>query len=174
MEKFRDIERYHEDLKRLFAEHQERLVERAFELSDDALQRFERALVVHEREEEENLLPVFSLVVGEPIGGSAEVFRQEHRKLEKMLYRVQVAMQELRSDPGTQKILDLLEKEAQFKNLLEHHFLREHNVLFTELDRLVEVGERARLLSGCTPRVQGMEEALVASTSREIRDVSPR
>lgn len=46
-------------------------------------------------------------------------------------------------------IIGLFDRQAMYKHLVEHHDLREKNVLYPALDRVTDDAERARLLHVC-------------------------
>jgi len=49
----------------------------------------------------------------------------------------------------TEGILRLLDRQATFKNLMEHHDQRETNILYPALDRVTPETERREILSRC-------------------------
>jgi hypothetical protein len=54
-------------------------------------------------------------------------------------------------NPASRKrgILWLLDRQATFKNLMEHHDLRETNILYPALDRVTSEAERREVLARC-------------------------
>lgn len=146
------LAQYHRDLGRLFRGHQIALVEHEFGEAIRRLDRFEAALHLHAREEETHILPAFALTVGTRPGASVEMFEAEHRKIESLLARVHGEVAMLPQERSPEQLLEVLEHEARLKGLLEHHFLREENLLFPELDRVLPERDRDRLLRSCTLR----------------------
>jgi hemerythrin-like domain-containing protein len=169
---FQDLEAYHRDLERLFGLHQEALVDRDFDLATKRLEQYEDALARHMRDEETTLIPMFWVRAGVVPGGSAETFRIEHDKIRQLLARIEQAMIVLMNAPGAAGIVAMIEREAHFKNLVEHHCLREHNVLFPTLDTLLAPDERKRMLESCAFRIEGVFEDLVAAPSRALSPLS--
>ena len=140
----------HERLDETFLAHQEALLERDIVLAAEHLHGFGQALRSHIRVEEQILLPVYRRA--EPVrGGAAELFLAEHKKLCAFLDRFEQIMRQMEDRPPDLKrrILHLLDLETSFKNLMEHHDLRERNILYPTLDRIIEGEERAMLLLRC-------------------------
>lgn len=158
---FFSLEAYHTDLEAVFARHQAAVAERRFAEAFTILKHYRAALETHAQEEEQELFPILHAFAGIPPGGSVEQFKAEHKKLLELLDRVEKKFQEASSDNSPAPLIALIEEEARFKSLFEHHVMREHNVLFPTLDRVLGDAERARVLSGCTLRVTDTGESLV-------------
>lgn len=165
---FTRLEAYHDDLKKLFDLHQRAVVDRDFEEATRRLEQYEDALSRHMRDEEASLLPIFWVRAGVVPGGSAETFRIEHDKIRQLLARVEQSLIVLAQAPNAAGVVSLIEREAHFKNLVEHHCLREHNVLFPTLDHLLDGAERRQLLDRCADRIEGVFEELVKAPSRAL------
>lgn len=142
----------HGAISELLLRHQEALLELDLGAAVERFERFEAALRTHATQEEEVLLPVYEQAGPLP-GGSAELFRGEHRK---MLARADRIAQALRSfEPGDpvlrRKILQLFDEEAVLKSLLAHHDERERNLLYPALDRATTPEQRRALLERLSP-----------------------
>ena len=124
----------HTLLKAMFQRHQEALVGMMFVHSLGDLEEFSRRLRRHIRIEDTVLLPAYSTLNHTPRAGKAEFFLKEHRKIEQELDGILESMRHLTPGPTAGKaVLALLEREIRFKNMLEHHEIREEEFLFPKL-----------------------------------------
>lgn len=153
---FRELNRYHEDLARLFRDHQRALVERHFGEALFRVERFHDALLRHFGDEERELLPAYAAVAAERDLPRASVFLAEHAKLREMLEAIRADLLDLQSDASPDRVVRVLEREGRFKTLFEHHALRELNVLFPTLDRCLDTADRTRILAACATRIEAM------------------
>jgi iron-sulfur cluster repair protein YtfE (RIC family) len=142
--------RVHERVNELFLQHQEALVESDIARARHRLALYERELLAHMEPEEELLLPVYARAGAIP-GGPLELFLGEHRKMREFLERFHATLLELEAHPPDlrRRILQLLDEQAMFKHLVEHHDLRERNILYPALDRVTTDEERRALLRRC-------------------------
>ncbi len=142
--------RVHEHLNELFVAHQEALLEQDIARARERLLAYERALLAHMRPEEEILLPVYARAGAIP-GGPIELFLGEHRKMREFLGRFHATLAELDAHPADlrRRIIRLFDEQAMFKHLVEHHDLREQNILYPALDRVTTETERRELLRQC-------------------------
>jgi hemerythrin-like domain-containing protein len=140
----------HQVLKELFLQHQEALLDGDLGRAQERLAEFERRLLHHIREEEELLLPVYARAGVIP-GGPPVLFTGEHKRMQEMLAGFKQTLSSLERDPNSRKrgILWLLDRQATFKNLMEHHDLRETNILYPALDRVTSETERREILARC-------------------------
>jgi hemerythrin-like domain-containing protein len=146
---FFELEAYHSQLDELFAQHQEALVERDVDVARQTLRRYHQGLQIHMDDEENVVLPLLEQL--EPVpGGSPKMFRDEHRKLSELLG---VLLQQVEAlDPETltpRRVVELLDEEHRYKGLVEHHHLREHNLLFPRLDAETPEEDRQEALQRC-------------------------
>lgn len=140
----------HQVLKELFLQHQEALLDGDLARAEERLAEFERRLLHHIREEEELLLPVYARAGVIP-GGPPVLFTGEHQRMQELLAGFKQALSSLEQNPDSRKrgILWLLDRQATFKNLMEHHDLRETNILYPALDQVTTVAERRDILARC-------------------------
>lgn len=140
----------HERLTELFLLHQEALLLLDMALAQSRLRQFEIELQAHMRVEEELLLPVYSRA-GRIPGGPIEFFTGEHKRMLEFLARFDEKVTQLQNKPADlhRKIIELFDVEATFKHLMQHHDLREQNILYPTLDRITSETEREELLSHC-------------------------
>lgn len=147
MTSFLDLLEVHRDLDELFLRHQEALLERDLPRAMGWLARHREAVVRHAHDEERELLPLYASVPRER-RQAASVFVQEHQRLHEMLDRIETLLLSSADRPlEARTILHLLEREASYKHLFEHHDQRERSQLFPALDELVPEGQRAAILS---------------------------
>jgi hemerythrin-like domain-containing protein len=141
----------HAELDELFYQHQEALLALDIRLALERLQAFQRALCRHMADEEELLLPLYGERAGPIPGGAATLFLAEHRKMLQLLtgFREQLAVLEGAPPDLKRQVLHLLDQESMFKHLVEHHDLREQNILYPTLDQVTSEAERRELLSRC-------------------------
>ena len=144
---FEELLLVHQDLDELFLRHQEALLDRDVPMADSLLGRFQTGIKAHIRLEEDHLLPLFARA-GVIRGAQPELFQGEHRKILLFLQDFRDALAEKAGDPShlTRRILALFDREAMFKHLMEHHDLREKNVLYPTLDQVTTLAERRALL----------------------------
>jgi len=140
----------HERLDEIFLLHQEALLALDVEHALATLRGFERELRAHMGVEEDLLLPVY-VRAGRIQGGPIEFYTGEHKKMLKFLVRFTERLDELKHNPAnlTRAIIELFDEEAQFKQLMQHHDMRERNILYPTLDRVTSEEERRQLLHRC-------------------------
>jgi hemerythrin-like domain-containing protein len=140
----------HERLAELFLLHQEALLMLDVDLALSRLEQFELELRSHMRVEEELLLPVYSRA-GRIPGGPVEFYTGEHKRMLEFLSRFSEKLKQLKNKPVSLKreIIGLFDEEAMFKHLMQHHDMREQNILYPTLDKVTEEKERDELLSRC-------------------------
>jgi hemerythrin-like domain-containing protein len=140
----------HSVLKELFLQHQEALLDADLMRARGRLEEFERRLLHHIREEEILLLPVYERAGAIP-GGPPVLFTGEHKRMQELLAGFKQALSLLEQNPDSRKraTLWLLDRQATFKNLMEHHDLRETNILYPTLDRVTSEAERREILARC-------------------------
>jgi hemerythrin-like domain-containing protein len=140
----------HERLDELFASHQEALLALDVELAQASLKQFELDLRAHMRIEEDLLLPIYARA-GRIKGGPPEFYTGEHKKMLEFLARFNKQLEALGEAPADLKrgIIDLFDQEAVFKQLMQHHDMREQNLLYPTLDKVTSEAEREALLAQC-------------------------
>ena len=140
----------HEHLNEMLLLHQEALLALDVGLALTKLEVFERELYDHIRVEEELLLPVYARA-GRIPGGALEFYTGEHKKLLEFLARFKARLEELREGVRDLKrgIIELFDEQARFKQLMQHHDMREQNILYPALDKVTGDEERRELLNRC-------------------------
>ncbi len=146
-----ELLKLHDDLDAMFVEHQRALLHFELETALALLDRYERCLFLHMRDEEEVLIPVYERRAAIKRGGDAKLLLDEHEKMRGLLhaFRTQIEVGKEMDDPDLW-LLKLLDREAFFKRLCTHHDMREEQHLYRALDDALSVGEKAELLGRVT------------------------
>ena len=124
---------------------------------------YESKLLDHIADEEELLLAIFaSRIESFPVGGSVEIFVNEHRKLQDYLTLFKHEFPKLRSASDPERaILFLLDSQTMFKKLLVHHDTREEKFLYPILDQVTTLTERVEIAKRMRLRVSETAVAAV-------------
>ncbi len=145
------IEQVHFQLEWLFHQHQLTVLQREFSQAWSFFDQFDKLLLAHMEEEERLLFPLYKERCGKTRGGAPVLFLGEHKKLREFLVLLHRLFNELKDQERHRKeTLDLLEKQYLFKELLNHHFLREQTILFPELNRVTSDLEKREILRNFT------------------------
>lgn len=153
MRKLSELLDLHKDLDELFFEHQCKLLVRDFDAALAILEQYEQALLKHIKDENENLIPIYAERGTIAKGGAVQMFLDEHEKLANHVVLFKEEIQNLNIETELErKLLWLLEREAFFKKLCDHHDIRETNFLYPELDRITSDEEKIELLARVTDK----------------------
>lgn len=141
----------HRDLFELFAVHRDHVVGLEWDRALEALERFEGELRAHMTAEETHILPVYEKRVGAVTGGDPQFFYLEHRNILRSLAAAKEDLRRISADPkaGRRQAHEFLAAESMLLHLLQHHDLREKNVLYPKLDDALRPEEREALLDAC-------------------------
>jgi hypothetical protein len=148
MNSLMDLTELHRELDSLFAQHQRHVVRMEWWQALLALNVFSRKIALRMTCEEKLLLPLYESRIGEPPGGAARLFKAEHRKIRRHLDEFRAALRRhirIRST-DVLDVIELIEAEAQFKQLAIHHDQRERSFLYQRLDERASPGEVLDLL----------------------------
>lgn len=143
---FMSLLEVHAQLDELFLQHQEALVALDVPRARALLERYQRALEVHMRDEDELLLPLYERAGAAP-RGPAELFSGEHARIKRQIARFFAVLDELGGQATPRGVVALITEQALFKGLMEHHDLRERELLYPTLDRTATPAERAMWLA---------------------------
>jgi len=155
MPSFQDLDFVHEALLEEYHKHQDAVVERDLSLARAHLDQFVLALKAHIRAEEEILLPIYVERVPEQVGCSPELLFSEHRKMERLLRRLQDRMiqMEQQGELSAREVVYIIEEGRMMKEVLDHHDRRERAAFFPLLNDAVpdpverrEIWEEARAI----------------------------
>ncbi|MBI2087908.1 MAG: hemerythrin domain-containing protein [Deltaproteobacteria bacterium] len=149
---FLELLAVHEEADELFLRHQEALLSLDIQSAMSILGRYEGKLLAHMRDEEALLLPVYQARTKDVPGGPLELFLGEHRKMRGFIEEFHATLAQLCAQDGStlkRSVIGLLDRQCMYKHLVEHHNLREKNILYPWLDRITSEEERAELLVRC-------------------------
>lgn len=153
MRKLSELLDLHTELEELFFEHQCKLLNRDFDRALIILEQYETALLKHIKDENENLIPIYAERGTIAKGGAVQMFLDEHEKLANHLVLFKEEVKNLSNEKEVEKkLIWLLEREAFFKKLCDHHDIRETNFLYPELDRITSDEEKLELLNRVTDK----------------------
>ncbi len=141
----------HAGLHERFAVHRDFVVGLEFGRALEELESFERALRAHMDVEEAHLIPLYRERVGRITGGDPDFFTLEHRNILRNLDTAKTELRTLAALPsaGRRQAHEFLDREWMLLHLMEHHDLREKNVLYPKLDEILSESERKALLDRC-------------------------
>ncbi len=141
----------HDELDELFFEHQKRLIRFDFVGALRLLEKYEAMLRKHIEDENTHLLPIYEERGEQQIGAAVQLFYDDHDRFNAHLVQFRDEIGNLINDPDPdKKLIWLLEREAFFKKLCDHHDIRETRYLYPELDRITTDAEKAELLGKVT------------------------
>jgi hemerythrin-like domain-containing protein len=141
----------HHDLEDMFFAHQCKLLHFEFDEALQLLTQYETALLTHITEENEHLLPIYAERGNIVKGGAVQMFLDEHEKLANHILLFKDEIANLKNVENLEaRLLWILEREAFFKKLCDHHDIRETNILYPELDRITTNEEKIALLDKLT------------------------
>jgi len=153
----------HDLLEELFLAHQTALLDRNLPAALSCLDQFAELLAAHIADEEKVVLPAYAARVAIPEGGKPEFFHFEHTKLQSSIGEVRAMLLTLVPaghtlengsmlapvDPqhvDVRGLLELLDQEASFKDLLRHHDARERRFLYPLLEAALNEIEQQQIL----------------------------
>ena len=146
MKSFNDLLLIHRQLDEHFLEHQRALIRGNLIAALSRLEQYQEQLLDHIKDEEEILLPIFEARVKAPVGGSAEIFRNEHIKIRDYVALLKAEIPKLsKATDREQAAIFMLDSETTFKRLMVHHDNREHKFLYPLLDEVTTDDERAEI-----------------------------
>lgn len=150
---FIQFTKVHQWLDELFIGHQTALLSLNLAEARQLLNLYETNLLLHIKDEDELLIPLYGARASDIPGGAVEFFEGEHKKIRRFLAEFNERLEHLGNLKKLQLkhgIIQLLDREGMYKGLLAHHNAREHNVLYPWLDWLTSEAEREQLLEQCS------------------------
>jgi hemerythrin-like domain-containing protein len=146
MKSFSDLLRLHQVFDELFFEHQRALIRGDLDTALRILVAYEIELLDHIWDEEEVLIPIYAARAEAPVGGSTEIFLNEHRKMRGYVALFKAEFTNLSTaDDRERAVIFLLDSQTTFKRLLVHHDTRERKFLYPLLDQITTEQERLTL-----------------------------
>lgn len=137
----------HVRLDERFFAHQRALLDRDFARAGAELDAYRDRLRRHIEDEEQHVLPRYLRAGGDATDAPVRLFLGEHANLRKFVDEFVARTARLAALPDDQAVLELLDREATFKNLLLHHDLRERNVLYPFLAQHLPPAEQTAVLT---------------------------
>lgn len=143
MKSFSDLLDLHQQLDELFFEHQRALIRGDLDTALGRLVAYESELLEHIRDEEELLIPIYAAGAEAPLGGSVEIFLNEHRKIREYLVLFKAEFVKLATAEDLERaVIFLLDSQVIYKRLLVHHDARERKFLYPLLDEITTEQEK--------------------------------
>jgi hemerythrin-like domain-containing protein len=143
---FCDLLELHGVLEDLFLLHQEALLLLDVEAARDLLASYRELLALHMHHEETVVLPLFERA-GPVKKWPVVLYTGQHDKMRAHLEAIEQRISALSdSDPDRRAVLALLDAEATYKHLEEHHDGAERDGLFPITDGAVAESERAGVI----------------------------
>lgn len=137
----------HGDFDACFRRHQVALIDRDHRAAGAELARYQQLLDEHIAQEEAHVIPLHVAHGGDATDAPAKLFLGEHQLIRKFLAEFRTRVERLVAVPDDDQLLELLDREATFKNLMLHHDLRERNVLYPRLSERLGEAEQAAVLA---------------------------
>lgn len=142
-----ELEWIHKVLNWLFYRHQMAVLNQNKEEAIKLLEHHEELVKFHMGQEEEFLIPLYEKRCPPVRGGAPVIFTGEHQKIMELLSLFsRLATTWVHSNGPGQETLDLLDQEHRFKELMEHHDMRERKILLPEVERVTTEAEKQELL----------------------------
>jgi hemerythrin-like domain-containing protein len=137
----------HQQLDDIFFRHQCALLDRDSHRASRLLSDYSEGLLAHINEEERYILPRYQQHGGDATDAPLRLFHGEHQNLRHFLAEFAERLHGWTQSSADRALLELLDREATFKNLLVHHDLRERNMLYPHLGRCLSAAEQEHLLT---------------------------
>jgi len=142
----------HDDLAQRFFAHQRSLLDRDFAAAARHLAGYRERLLLHMRDEETLVLPRYTAAGGDATDAPLRLFLGEHGKMRDFVADFERRTAALAASPddrapNDRALLELLDRQATYKNLVLHHDLRERNMLYPFVAAHVSAGEQATVLA---------------------------
>jgi hemerythrin-like domain-containing protein len=141
----------HDELATGFFAHQRALLDRDFARAGALLAAYRDALLAHMHGEETAVLPRYEGLGGDATDAPLRLFLGEHKNLRAFVDEFGVRIAALAERPDDRALLELLDRQATYKNLMLHHDLRERNMLYPFLAARMSPAEQQTLLAACHP-----------------------
>jgi len=145
------IHRQHLDLRELFLQHQELLLQGQFDEAITCLNHYDMCHQAHARLEERYLFPEFAKIERQS-RWDVDLYEKEHEKIASLSETISndlywLSEQQLTGSQLRRNIIALLDKEKTFKGLTDHHEEREEEAMLKELDEKLDSEHIKHLVS---------------------------
>ena len=140
---------YHRQIDELFLLHQEAVIAQELSLAEQALRIFSKFLKSHIELEDQLLLPAHESLGAEKCWRTL-IYQEEHKKLLSLLDNILDMMNRPPQPEDMRRwVIELIDYERTFKNVMEHHEEREEKGLLVELDNHLETYPLHSLITQC-------------------------
>ncbi len=143
----------HDQLDRDMHAHQVALLDRDFVRALQCLQSYRATIGDHMADEEGVVLPLYDSLGGDRTDAPVRLFLGEHSKMRDFLADFATRVAALERSPDDHALLELLDRQATYKNLMLHHDLRERRGLYPFLSERVPVARQHELVAALRVRI---------------------
>lgn len=145
------IHNQHLELRELFMQHQEALLQGHFDAAITHLTHYDTCHQAHATLEERYLFPEFARI-DRQTKWDVSLYEKEHEKIAVLFENISddlnwLSEQQLSDSQKRRNIIALLDKERTFKGLTEHHEEREEDAMLRELNEQLEQPHIKELIS---------------------------
>jgi len=145
------IHSQHLDLRELFLQHQEKLLQGQLNEALSCLDRYNLCHQTHAQLEERYLFPEFAKIKKQS-KWDVSLYEKEHGKITSLLETIVKDLhwlnkQQFSDSQLSRNIIVLLDKEKTFKGLTQHHEEREEDAMLKDLDEQLERSKIRELVS---------------------------
>ena len=145
------IHKQHLDLRELFTQHQEFLLQGQFDEALAYLSNYDICHQAHAELEERYLFPEFAKIERQS-RWDISLYEKEHEKIASLFETISndlywLSEQQLTESQIRRNIIALLDKEKTFKGLTKHHEEREEEAMLKELDEQLDAKHMKQLVS---------------------------
>ncbi len=145
------IHKQHLDLREIFMQHQEFLLQGQFDEAFTSLNHYDVCHQAHAQLEERYLFPEF-VKIERQSRWDVSLYEKEHEKISILFEKISedlhwLSEQQLTESQLRRNIIAVLDKEKSFKGLTEHHEEREEEGMLKDLDEKLDSEHIKQLVS---------------------------
>ena len=161
---------YHREIDEMLLLHQEAVIVQDIPLAEEALRLFSKLLHTHIEVEDKLLMPHHEKIESE-VRWRTQVYRDEHTKLFDLLGKIREMLRKAPDSVDMRRwVIEFIDYERTFKNVMEHHEEREEKGLLPELDHELNRDTLNHLTTQCHLAWQETYDGL----REEIEDIRNR
>lgn len=140
---------YHRQIDELLMLHQEAVIVQDLALAEDALKAFSKLLKTHLELEDQLLIPAHETLDTEK-SWKTLIYQEEHKKLHELLGNIRAMMRKAPESSELRRwVIEFIDYERTFKNVMEHHEEREEKGMLLELDHALNQDKLHQLITQC-------------------------
>jgi len=143
----------HDELDHGFFVHQQALLDRDLASAATRLEAYRELIARHMADEEGLILPRYAALGGDLTDAPVRLFLGEHAKMREFLADFAQRIAGLQEHPGDRALLELMDRQATYKNLMLHHDLRERRGLYPFLSARLAVADQGQLVAARHARI---------------------